>query len=229
MIAILIASRGLIFTETDQFIDEIQDRFDTKIIRTYDKKIPDSQNYLAEQALATTANYFLFIEEDIVGSVDHVVQMINADCDISFVDYAVSGWSCSMREKTTGEILWCGLGCTLIKRQVFEALEKPYFRTDKKFRLNTMRWVDVKGDDEYGGQDIWFFLHAIEKGFQIKQIPGECRHLGLGKLGKKEINTGLHSIFEKPKIERQQVINLLNRKEVLPPWLLKMTQPTPAK
>src|SRR3990167_8155104 len=130
MIAICLATRGLTFTRTDIAIDQIRDRFDSKVFRTYDKKIPDAQNWLVEEALKTNAEFLLFLEEDNVPTIEQIVGLVNRDVDICFIDYGVNGWSCSARDKK-GEILWVGLGCTLIKRKVFEKLERPYFRTDK--------------------------------------------------------------------------------------------------
>ena len=203
MITILIATRGMIFTEVDKAIDEIKERFDCKVIRTYDKKIPDAQNWLVEEALKTSAEFFLFIEEDVVVPIERVVEMINRDVDIAFIDYGVNGWSCSAKDDS-GKILWCGLGATLIKRKVFEKVEKPWFRTDKTLRLNDMQWVD--NPSKYGGLDIWFFTKAREAGFSISQITGECRHLKLDSLGKPEMNNGLHLISGKPRIINYQLI-----------------------
>jgi len=203
MIAILVATRGMVFTETDILIDKVVNHFDSQVFRTFDKKIPDAQNYLVEEALKTEAQYFLFIEEDNVPTFEQVKLMVNYDRDISFIDYGVNGWSCSARKSDT-EILWCGLGATLIKRSVFEKLKKPWFRTDKTLRLNDWKWID--NEAKYGGLDIWFFTKAKEAGFKIFQVPGECRHLKLDKLGSPETNNGLHIISDKKKIEKYQTI-----------------------
>lgn len=54
-----------------------------------------------------------------------------------------------------------GLGCVLIKRKVFEALEKP--------------WFDVKsatGEKHTGyGSDMYFYAHARAKGFELWVDP----------------------------------------------------------
>lgn len=203
MIALLVASRGLTFTQTDIVIDKIRDRFETIIFRTYDKKIPEAQNWLVEEALKTEADFFLFIEEDVVPSLQQIVEMVNRNTDIAFVDYGVNGWSCSTKDEK-GEILWVGLGCTLVKRKVFEKLEPPWFRTDKVLRLNDWKWLDQEA--KYGGHDIWFFTKAKEAGFRIEQVGGECEHLGVKELGRPETNNGLHPIFSKSKIKNYQII-----------------------
>ena len=204
MISILVGTRGLVFTQTDIIIDKIVNNFDCKVFRTFDKKIPDAQNYLVEEALKTDSEFFLFIEEDVVPTIEQVKEMVNRNVDICFVDYGVNGWSCSARDGK-GEILWCGFGCTMIKRCVFEKLVRPYFRTDKSLRLNDNKWIDTPM--KYGGHDIWFFTKAREAGFQITQVGGEAIHLKLEALGTSEVNHGLHFISKKPKIEKYQIIS----------------------
>ena len=203
MIAVLCPSRGLVFTETDILIDKVVNHFDSQVFRSYDKKIPDAQNFLVEEALKTESTYFLFLEEDNVPTFEQVKEMVNRDVDIAFVDYGVGGWSCGAKNDK-GEILWCGLGVTLIKRKVFEKLDRPWFRIDKSLRLNDNKWIDVPM--KYGGHDIWFFTKAREAGFKITQVAGEAIHLRLDKLGTKEINNGLHIIEKKPSISKLQVI-----------------------
>ena len=203
MIAICCATRGMIFTEVDIAIDQIKEHFDSKIFRTFNKPIPEAQNFLVEEALKTNAEYLLYIEEDVVPTLSQVREMVNRNVDIVFIDYGVNGWSCSAKDKS-GKILWAGIGCTLVKRKVFEKIDAPWFRTDKSLRLNDWKWID--NPSKYGGQDIWFFRQAIEAGCQVVQIAGEVRHIGLKVLGKKEVNNGLHEVFVKEKIKNYQII-----------------------
>ena len=180
-----------------------------KVYRSHEKKIPDGINELTQRALDDGASDLFFIEEDTVPPEGVLKELLCAKEEVSFVDYSVAGWSCSMFEESRKEYIWCGLGCTMVKRSVFEKLYKPYFRTDKKFRLNDLVWLDIdRPEKAYVGHDIWFFLNSYKMGVKFKKIEGECRHLGLKSLGQSEINNGLHSIFEKQKIVKQQVINL---------------------
>lgn len=205
--AILLATRGLVFTEVEEQIDNIQFLTDAIVLRTHNIKLPDAQNELVEKALMITdIEYLLFIEEDTVPPRDAIIDLLKANADIACIDYAINGWGCVTKSKKTNEILWCGLGCTLIKSKVFRSLEKPWFRTDKSFSLNEMKWIDIP--NKYGGQDIWFCHKARENGFIIVQIPGECRHLQIQHLGKSEVNNGLHFIIEKPKITKHNYINI---------------------
>jgi len=206
MIAIIIPSRGFIFTDVISAIeDEKKYFYDEVKIFTCSLQIPDSFNILTEKALAEGATHLWYIEEDTVPVKGSLRKLIFSSADIAFVDYGVNGYSCSAKDKL-GKILWAGLGCTMVKSYVFEKLDKPWFRTDKSLRLNDMKWTDNKMG--YGGQDIYFYTKAKEAGFKIEQIMGECRHLKLESMGKSEINNGLHKIVEKPKISKYQIINL---------------------
>lgn len=207
-IGVVLATRGLVFTKVEMSLTDNLAGYDYRTYRSYDLKIPDCQNVLVEEALRDGCTHILFVEEDTVMPKNSFAEMIKADGDIVAIDYAVSGWSCITKSKDTGEILWCGLGCTLIKREVFDALPKPYFRSDKALLLNdwpTVRWID-SGNQAYGGQDIYFCIKAREAGFAITQLPGECDHLKLAFLGRREINNGLHSIEIKDRISKYQTL-----------------------
>lgn len=202
------ATRGLLFTEVENAVEKNIEGWPYQVFRTKDLTIPDSQNYLVEQALKTDATHLLFVEEDTVMPDNAISNMIFLDADVACVDYGVAGYSCLTKDKDTGEILWCGLGCTLIKREVFEKLEKPYFRSDKALLINNwpeVQWIDA-GKQAYGLQDIYFFMKAREKGIIIQQLPGECKHLSLKNLGTREVNNGLHVIEQKPKISKYQTL-----------------------
>lgn len=176
-----------------------------KIYQAVGLRIPDCENVPLERALADGCSHFWFIEDDTVPPVGALDKLLHAEGDIAAIDYGVNGWGCIARGKIDGEVKWCGLGCTLVKRRVFEALEKPYFRDDMQLRLNDMQWIPAP-KNRYGGQDIWFCCKAREKGFKIVQIQGECRHLKLESLGIPEENNGAHKIIQKPKIEKHQFI-----------------------
>jgi len=205
-IRVILPTRGLVFTEMlDALLGNLKG-FTHKIYLSADRVIPDSQNYLIDQALHDNPTHLLFVEEDTVMPKNALAEMLLLDADIVCVDYGVGGWSCITKNKKTNEILWCGLGCTLIKKEVFDKLEKPYFRSDKALLLNfwpDVKWIDA-GEQAYGLQDIWFFMKAREEGFIIRQLPGEAKHLQLDQLGKREINKGLHQISQKPVVSKHQ-------------------------
>ncbi len=203
-IAIVLPTRGLVFTEVEQAIEQMRMKYDIEVFRSHGLGIPAAQNNLTDQALRTNPDYILFIEEDTVPPIDGLKEMLKLDADIAFIDYGVNGWSCSAKMRGSGSILWCGFGCTLIKKEVFDKLEKPYFRTDKSLRLNDWTWID--NPMKYGGQDIWFCMKAKEVGIHAKQAKGECRHLQVKSYGRPETNAGRHIITSKSPIQKFQII-----------------------
>lgn len=207
-IGVILPSRGLVFAEVEDSISRNLKGYDYFVYRSWDKKIPDCENELVDIALQNGSDYLFFCEEDTVMPDGGFGELLKAGADIACIDYGVAGWSCITRDKNTNEILWCGLGCTLIKREVFEKLEKPYFKSDKQLLLNfwpEIRWIDAPRN-AYGGQDIYFCIKAREKGFTIKQVEGECKHLKLLGLGRPGINNGLHTIGQKPMINKHNTI-----------------------
>lgn len=200
-IGVVLPSRGMIFTEVmDSLLKELNG-YDYKIYMSWAKHIPDSHNNLTLEALNGGADYILFIEEDVIIPQGSLEKMIGVG-DIVAVDYGVNGYSCITTYQ--GENMWCGVGCTLVKREVFEALEYPYFRSDKALLLNDwpeIKWINA-GEQAYGGHDIYFCIKAREKGFKIIKAEGEARHLRLNSLGRPEINKGLHQIGQKEQVSK---------------------------
>lgn len=208
-IGIVVPTRGLVFSQTMAAIERERQGYETKLYISHDLPIPSGHNELCQQALEDGNDYILIVEEDVVIPAGALEKMLAANAAIACIDYGVSGWSCITRDQT-GEILWCGLGCTLIHKSVFEALEKPYFRADMVLKLPEYQWQKLPKEyvekRNYGSLDIWFCAQAKALGFEIKQVPGECRHLKLDELGKKERNYGVHLISEKPRISQYQMI-----------------------
>ncbi len=209
-IGIVIPTRGMVFSETIQAIERERKNYDTKLYISTDLPIPEGHNRVVAEALRDGSEYILFIEEDVAIPAGACERLLGSNAAIACIDYGVSGWSCVTRNEQ-GEILWCGLGCTLIHRKVFESLKEPYFRADMALYLPEFRWQQLPEEyvknRNYGNLDIWFFTKAREAGFEIKQVEGECRHLELISLGQKGINSGLHIIKQKPKISNHQVLN----------------------
>lgn len=206
-IAVVLPSRGLIFAEVEQALSDNLKGYPYRTYRSFTLPIPDCQNYLTDLALTDHPDYILYVEEDTVMPDGAVDDMIMQKADIACIDYSVNGYSCITKDQK-GTPLWCGLGCTLVKREVFDKLEKPYFRSDKLLLLNSwpnIEWIDA-GAQGYGGQDIYFCVKAREAGFTIKQVKGEAKHLKLEELGRREVNNGLHIISQKEKINKYQIL-----------------------
>ncbi len=213
-IGIILPSRGLIFAETEEYIEKIRNNYpNIKVYRSHNLTLPTCFNTLVEEALADPkkVDYIWHLEEDVVGIDNLLDKFFEAmkEYDIAALDYGFnSGSNTIVRSAINNEILFCGTGCTFIKREVFEKLPKPWFKSDKGFNISTLSWWDTNPHNVYGMHDIYFFSLAKKYGFKITQIEGEARHLQLLALGQKEINNGVHSIGEKGRIERKLTLAL---------------------
>ena len=210
MIGVILPSRGLIFAEVVESLFDNLQGYDFKVYQATGLPIPDCENVPVEKALEEGCSHLWFIEDDTVPPKGALEKMLSTEGDIVAIDYGVNGWGCITRDKMNSEIVWCGLGCTLVKSSVFKELEKPYFRDDMQLMANSSRpdfktWVPAP-KNRYGSQDIWFCMKALEKGFKITQVQGECKHLKLDSLGVPEENSGAHKISEKQKITKHQFI-----------------------
>lgn len=221
MIGIILPTRGLAFTKVLIAIEALRKNHDLRVYYSHDLPIPDGHNELTKKALADDCEYILIIEEDTVPPTGALEKLLAVDSDIAAIDYGVSGWGC-ITKNSKGEVLWCGLGCTLVKRHVFEKMTYPYFRADMSLNLETdeqgnsiiKEWRKLPAEyirtKQYGSLDIWFCCEARRLGFTITQVEGECEHLELVELGKRETNHGIHTIQAKAKITKNQIVEEVN-------------------
>ena len=184
-------------------------------VLTHDLPIPDCHETATARALALGADVLWFVEEDTIPPPDTLARSLEAiERDpIVALDYPVGehpSWACIARD-SQGHIYWCGLGATLIRRGVFEAIERPWFRSDVTYAIRPgadgrKQLVEMDRASEYGGQDIYFFRRALAAGFTIGQVPGVAGHAHLRALGTPKNNNGAHSIEVLTDIQREQFV-----------------------
>lgn len=226
MIAICVPSRGLVFTKTMQGVIEGMQALNKLGIATSfhcstDLPIPASHNFCVSQGMQTPATKFLFIEEDNYLFPDTFVALATSDAfDVQTVQYNDKNGSPHgiIHYNEAGEVLWGGLGSTIVHRRVFEKLGDPYFRIDhiyhnkKKRNVNgkliteyeeteaRQRWdgtkfEEVRDEYKYGGLDIDFYTRARREGFTVGVLQNhKGHHFQLLKLGEPHTNNGLHEI-----------------------------------
>lgn len=200
--AVLLPTRGLVFGQTmSSVFNNLGERKGGFLIAN-GLPIPEAQNKLAEAALKTPHTHFWWVEEDVVIPPNTLNTMLGMDKDVVCVDYPViNGWSTI--KKKDGEIRHCGLGCTLIKRQVFEKIPPPWFSIDKSLDAKTGKVLDIPM--KYGGHDIFFGIKLREYKFKIHQLEGvECGHLRCEDINRREDNNGVYKIYSLPVISKWQ-------------------------
>lgn len=195
-------TRGAIFTKTEVALEQemIENGQLPYILRTDNKPLPECRNILVENALKTQATHFLMIDDDVIMPVGGLKKMIEANTDIAFIDYPMhfegDRWG-NMGTATYDEwlpgddtkgkpIKWAGLGCCLVKREVFEKMKKPWFvKLDQGFiRDSNGKMILDKTDLELGGggEDVYFFIEAQKLGFKVKQVEGACGHARFARI-----------------------------------------------
>lgn len=213
MIVIATPSRGLIFTRTVQSIIEGMQELNklgvaTKFISCHDLPIPDGHNYCVETALQDpSVQKIFFIEEDMYIFPEAFVALATSEHDMVTLQYNdKNGRPHGIIEfDHNGEVVWCGLGATVIHRRVFEALDKPYFYTKRRWKnirrningqtVTEYERVAKESEYQYGGQDVDFCFRVRELGIKISCLPNhKAHHFQLIKLGEPHVNNGLHEI-----------------------------------
>lgn len=202
MIALLRPTRGLEFSESADSVEKALASYEHTKLRTWDKPIPDSFNALVRLALETSAQEFFFVEEDVVIPEDSIPILRSLALDVAAINYPNKydpSFISEHRFADSGEICWISLGCTLVKRRVFERIPEPWFETGKAIAREhpgrKIVLVDAAQDRAYGNQDQFFCFMAKSAGFSIGSANGIlCRHLRLDSLGEPGSNKGLHNI-----------------------------------
>lgn len=215
--AVVTPSRGLVHSRTiEAVMGNIEDagRICLGWFLSHDLPIPDCDERTAEAGLATGADAVLFVEEDVIpppGAFAAMFRLFAEGFDVVAVDYPVGasadGWGCLVRN-TSREILWCGLGCTLISRRVFETVARPWFTTDYTFVKQGSEWVLIPNSQlperRYGGQDIAFCMNLRQAGFRIGQVEGmTAGHAKVDTMGAAGTNIGWHTISIRSEILKQ--------------------------
>lgn len=229
VIAVCVPSRGLVFSKTMQSVVRGMQELGklgvaSDLFMTHDLTIPDSHAVCVEQALQNPAvTKLFFIEEDNYLFPDAFVAVATSDYPIVTLQYNDKNGSPHgiIHYNEAGDILWAGLGATCINRTVFEAINRPYFRTDHRYKVIKKRtgedgrlivdyeeieprqtWNDkenkfeeIRDEYKYGGLDIDFYTRARKAGYKAVALPSyKAHHFQLVKLGEPHTNQGVHEI-----------------------------------
>ena len=167
VIAIIIPSRGLVHSRTMEDVIRALKGYDYDLFMAHGFSIPDCFNVPTEQALLHNPTHLLFIEDDMQLPPDIIDELFFAKADIATADYPVRG-NQHVVTYLNGKFAWGGLGCTLIKREVFDALEMPYFRTDTAYQVQDDKLIPTEAKANYGIFDVDFYQRT--KDFSVKVI-----------------------------------------------------------
>lgn len=216
-IAVILPSRGLIFSQTADEILQNLASVKHEFFFSHQKPIPDCFEEPTRAALKDKSiTHLWFVEEDMKLPPDTLRTMLSKDLAVVTADYPINtDKRGAVFRDAGGKILITGTGCLLVKRAVFEELKPPYFRTDIRWVIKNMgdyiKIVGSKTDqiDGYGLHDVNFSmsLHRLD-------IPIHCIGITLGQrklisLGKAGSNDGAHNIEVWDKVEKDNLLKLV--------------------
>lgn len=145
MIACCIPSRGLIHSRTMQDIlaNVLGEDPDVGFYFAHGHPIPESHNLCVEEALKDKPDYLWLCEDDNLYPPGILKELLKANADIAVADYPVRKSKHSVTY-VGGALQYAGLGCVLVKAEVFEKLEKPYFRVDTEYIVSDSRLMPTQ-------------------------------------------------------------------------------------
>ena len=206
-ISVALPTRGLVFARTLKSLKNNNINLDL-VFTISGLPIPDCHNEAVRIALRANTDWILLLEDDIELPKGVIKAMLKTDGDIIYCDYPMDNGSstvCQVKNK----VYWGGLGCTLIKKEVFKKIGEPYFTCNYSWRIErNFKLTKVKNPNKYGGHDINFGMEAQRLGFKLVKVKVfEAKHLRCQNLTKPMNNKG---IFKIQSLERINIIKIIN-------------------
>jgi hypothetical protein len=209
-VAIILPSRGLMFSRTaDEILRNVKD-IPHQFFFSHGRPIPECFDRPTTTALARDdITHLWLVEDDMILPSNTLQLMLDMDKAVVTADYPVNknGRGAILRDKG-GKVLITGTGCLLVKREVFDELKYPYFRTDIRWTAENMggylRLTAQKNqtNDGYGLHDVNFSMMLHHLGIPIHLVDftlGQRKLISLGKAGS---NNGAHKIEQWSKVKK---------------------------
>lgn len=216
-VAVILPSRGLLFSQTADEILQNLKGVHHRFYFSHRQRLPDCFENPTLRALKDKdITHLWFVEEDMVLKPTTLKKMLQADANAVTCDYPVTkDGRGSVFYDNGGQVVFCGTGCLLVKREVFNSLKKPYF-TDK-IRWTMLNYgesvkmiaVQNKKTEGYGLHDITFCVKLWKTGVLIKVLPIKLSQRRLLNLGKAGTNDGAHNIEIWSKIVKNKRLKAL--------------------
>ena len=210
MIGVILPSRGLIFSRTaDEILQNLKD-VPHKFYFAHKRPIPECFNEPLERALKDDVTHIWIVEDDMVLPKGTLTQLLEMDKAVVTADYPVNEKGRGSVFALKGQTIYCGTGCLLIKREVFDELKRPIFRTDVRWRMkNYGKQIKISShyseDEGYGLHDITFCMSLYERSIPIHVIKTKLAQRKLVSLGKAGSNNGAHVIEIWKEIKKDQI------------------------
>ncbi len=218
-VAVVIPSRGLVFSASaDEIMQNVRGIPHTFYF-SHKRPIPECFELPVLKALKdATVTHLWLVEDDMIIPPDTLQTMLDMDVAVVTADYPTNknGMGAVFRD-AGGKPLIMGTGCTLVKREVFDELKAPYFRTDIRWNVKNMDgYIKIAGAvtgqiEGYGLHDVNFSMnmHRLEVPIHvIDTILGQRKLVALGKAGS---NDGAHTIEEWRKVKKDYLLKEIRK------------------
>lgn len=222
-VGVILPSRGLIFSQTAQEILGNLKGIPHKFFFSHRLPLPRAfEKPTCEAIFDEEVTHLWFIEEDMVLPPDTLRQMLELDANAVTCDYPINNEGMgSVFKDQGGQVVFCGTGCLLIKRSVFDNLNAPYFTDKIRWRMlnygESVKLEAVKSQDEgYGLHDITFCVKLWNNGVLIKVLPIKLGQRRLVSLGKSGSNDGAHNIEVWTKIIKDKRLKTIQSQPIAP-------------
>lgn len=150
-------------------------------------EVGEARNECVRQALKLGCEAILFIDYDVAVPANALVKLLSLDTPIAAGVYHlkqvpsyplifVKGWSGAFQDYEIGDLIeadGAGMGCTLIRTEVFKKIKPPWFRTIPGY-------IDENPSLILGGmtEDIYFCQKAQDAGYKIiVDTEIQCGHV----------------------------------------------------
>jgi hypothetical protein len=215
-LAVVLPSRGLMFSETlEELLRELED-FDYEIYWSHARSLPDCFNHPTEKALNDPEVFaVLYCEDDMIIPKGILKKMFAVKYPVVALDYPFQqqGDSTCLHDPK-GMAFWTGTGFLLVAKSVLLNMERPIWRTNMTFDpfidKDTIHFWPRKLDKVYYGlHDLRFGLLLYSAEMPIYPMEQTAGQRKLVKLGQSGVNDGAHEIIELTEVGRDLVSGLI--------------------
>jgi len=220
-LAVVLPSRGLMFSETfEELLNELEG-FEYEIFWAHGRPLPDCFNEPLERVMADPSVFaVLFVEDDMIIPKGILMAMFNAQYPVVALDYPFkNNGDSTMLHDPAGNVIWSGTGFLLVAKAILERMPKPIFRTDMAWDCfikgdRLVLWPRKLNKVAYGLHDVYFGLTLFSAGTPIHDVPITAGQRKLVELGKPDSNDGAHKIRELKYVGRDMVIKTMNEEHI---------------
>lgn len=217
MIGVILPSRGLIFSKTAEEILNNLKGVPHKIYFSHQKPIPDCFNLPIGRALKDKVSHLWFVEDDMILPPDTLSTLLASNKAVATADYPINKAGRGAVFSVDGRVVFTGTGCLLVKREVFEELKQPYFRTDMRWniknygtflKLTRSKTGKIEG---YGLHDVNFCMNLWGKDIPMHLIDTKLGQRKLVSWGKAGSNDGAHLIEDWRKVTKDHLLKTIKQ------------------